>query len=87
MHVCVCDQGVGKLHDWTSIREEKGQSSWGSPGSMEETVKHLGLAVGQRVLETHKQKLKMINPQRFETVRGSALDRNKFSLLNIIAQK
>lgn len=54
---------------------------------MEETGKHLGLAVGQRVLETHKQKLKMINPQRFETVRGSAPDRNKFSLSNIIAQK
>lgn len=65
MHVC--DQGVGKLHDWTSTGEEKGQCFWGSPGSMEETEKHLGLAVEQRVLETHKQKLKMINPQRFET--------------------
>lgn len=85
MHVC--DQGVGKLHDWTSFEEKKGQCSWGPPGSMEETEKHLGLAVGQRVLETHKQKLKMINPQRFETVRGSAPARNKFSLSNIIAQK
>lgn len=54
---------------------------------MEETEKHLDSAVGQRVLDTHKQKLKMINPQRFETVRGSTLDRNKFSLSNIIAQK
>lgn len=85
MHVC--DQGVGKLHAWTFIGKEKGQCSWGPAGSMEETEKHLGLAVGQRVLETHKQKLKMINPQRFETVRGSAPDRNKFSLSNIIAQK
>lgn len=85
MHVC--DQGVGKLHDWTSFEEKKGQCSWGPPGSMEETEKHLGLAVGQRVLDTHKQKLKMINPQRFETVRRSAPARNKFSLSNIIAQK
>lgn len=59
----------------------------GAAGSAEETEKHLGSAVGQRVLETHKQKLRMINPQRFETVRGSALDRNKFSLSNIMAQK
>lgn len=87
MCVSVYDQGVGKLPDRTAIREEKGQSSWGSPGSTEETEKHLGLAVGQRVLETHKQKLKMINPQRFETVQGSALDRNKFSPSDIIAQK
>ena len=77
----------GSLHAWASMGEERGQCSWGAAGSLEETEKHLGSAVGQRVLETHKQKLRMINPQRFETVRGSALDRNKFSLSNIMAQK
>lgn len=81
----VCVQG--SLHAWVSMGEERGQHSCGAAGSVEETEKHLGLAVGQRVPETHKQKLRMINPQRFETVRASALDRNKFSLSNIMAQK
>lgn len=40
----------------------KGSVLLGPPGSTEETEKHLGLAVGQGVLDTHKQKLKMINP-------------------------
>lgn len=59
----------------------------GAAASLKETENHLGSAVGQRVLETHKQKLRMINPRGFETVRRSALDRNKFSLSNIMVQK
>lgn len=83
----MCDWDVGKPACLGIHRGGRGQCFWGTAGSTEETEKYLGLAVGQRVLETHKQKLRMINPQGFEAVRGSALDRNKFSLSSIMAQK